>query len=128
MNEFPVFIGEALGVLVEDDLGQVLAEDRRVTGAAGMHLREVHDLHLAVVAEETAGFALAREADATLDVLVQVAEHHQRLDQKDRLAVLAWRAQQVAANPAGRAEVLFGDGFFFAFEFAQVELPSVVDQ
>ncbi len=51
--------GKALGVFVEDDLRQVLAEDRRVTGATGMDFGEVHDFHLAVVAQEAAFFALA---------------------------------------------------------------------
>ena len=50
MDELPVGIGEALSVLVEDDLGQILAEDRRVTGTPRMHLGQVHDLQLAVVA------------------------------------------------------------------------------
>ena len=128
VDKLPVGIAEALGILIQNDLGQVLTQDRCVTGTARMHLGQVHDLHLAVVTEEAAGFSLAREADASFDVLVQVAQHHQRLDQEHRLAVLAWRAQQVAANPAGRAEVLLGNGFFFAVEFTQVELPGVVHQ
>ena len=107
MDQFPVGAGEALGVLVEDDLGQVLAKDRRVTGTPGMHLGQVHDLHLAVVTQEAATLALAREADAPGDVLVQVAQHHQRLDQEHRLGGLVLHQAQVLADPARRAVACF---------------------
>ncbi|MCY1393076.1 hypothetical protein D9M71_79630 [compost metagenome] len=133
VNHFPVGAGETLGVLVQDDLGQVLAEDRRVTGATGVDFRQVHDLHLAVVAQKAAFFALARETDASGDVLVQVAEHHQRLDQKHRLGVFVLAQAQVVADPLGRAVALFGKTLvrrqaIFVVEFVEVELAGVVHQ
>ncbi len=133
VNHFPVRAGETLGVLVQDDLGQVLTEDRRVTGATGVDFRQVHDLHFAVVAQEATLFALARETDATGDVFVQVAEHHQRLDQEHRFGGLVRPQAQVVANPLRRAVTLFGVTFVrrqavFVVEFVEVELAGVVHQ
>lgn len=127
MDHLPVGAGKPLGVFVEDDLGQVLAEDRRVTGATGMNFRQVHDFHLAVVAQKAAFFALARETDASGDVFVQVAQHHQRFHQKHRLGGLAAAQAQVVANPLGRAVALI-QRFIFGAELIQVELACVVHQ
>ena len=128
MDHLPVGAGKPLGILIEDDLGQVLAQDRGVTGAAGMHFRQVHDLHLAVVAQKAAFLALAREADAPGNVLVQVAEHHQWFYQEHRLAGLAGAQAQVVADPLGWAVALFNVGFVFGAELVQVELAGVVHQ
>ncbi|MNO96661.1 hypothetical protein D3C76_883400 [compost metagenome] len=133
MDHLPVGAGETLGVLVQDDLGQVLAEDRRVTGATGVDFRQVHDFHFAVVAQETALFAFAREADTPGDVLVQVAQHHQRFDQEHRFGRLVRPQAQIVANPLCRAIAFFRIALvwrqaIFVVEFVEVELAGVVDQ
>ena len=131
MNEFPVGVGETLGILVEDDLGQILAEDRCIAGTTGMDFGQVHDFHLVVVAEEAAVSAPARKQDAALDVLVEVTQHHHRFDQEDRLADPGLGAGQIAADPVFRLPLGFDDrtlAGFFVFEFVGIELPCVIDQ
>ncbi|MNQ96565.1 hypothetical protein D3C85_1121750 [compost metagenome] len=91
-----------------------------------MDFREVHDLHLAVVADKTAFLALAREADAPGDVLVEITEHDQWLYQEYRFAALVLHQAQVVANPACRAVVRFAAGAVFVVEFVEVEGPGVV--
>ncbi|MNF41868.1 hypothetical protein D3C84_229060 [compost metagenome] len=132
MDHFPVRAREALGVLVEDDLRQVLAEDRRVTGATGVDFGQVHDLHFAVVAQEAAFLALTRETDAPGDVLVEVAEHHQRFDQEHRFGRFVRADAQVVLDPLGRAVALVGQTpicrAVFVVEFVEVKLARVVHQ
>ncbi|MND48862.1 hypothetical protein D3C80_397940 [compost metagenome] len=115
-----------MGFLVEDDLGQILAEDRRIACAPGMDFREVHDLHFAVVADETAFFTLAREANATGNVLVQVPQHHQRFNQEYRLAAFVLHQAQVVANPARRAVVGLAASAVIIVEFVEVKGAGVV--
>ncbi|MNJ37859.1 hypothetical protein D3C77_326950 [compost metagenome] len=126
VNQLPVCTGKTMGFLVEDDLGQILAEDRRIACAPGMDFREVHDLHFAVVADETALFTLARETDAPGNVLVQVAKHHQRFDQEHRFAGFVLYQAQIVADPARRAVAGLATGRVLIIEFVEVEGPGVV--
>ncbi|MNN51092.1 hypothetical protein D3C81_1657100 [compost metagenome] len=91
-----------------------------------MDFREVHDLHLAVVADEAAFFTLAREADTTGNVFVQVAQHYQRLNQEHRLAALVLYQAQVVADPACGTVAGLAAGAIFVVEFVEIEGAGVV--
>ncbi len=126
VDVLPVGIAEALRILVEDDPPQVLPENRRIAGTTRMDFRQVHDLHLAVGTEQTAIFRLARIADAAFDILVEVTEHHQRLNQEHRSILALGTETQAVANPAARAVLLARAGI--NGEFVEVELAGVMHQ
>lgn len=66
-------------------------------------------------------------ADAAIDVLVQIPQHHHGLDQKDRPGPVVWQPQ-IAPDPAHRAKLLLPLSLLFTIELIEIKAAGVVDQ
>lgn len=127
MDRLPLGVGEVVGALVENDLGQILTQNGGVPRAPGMDLRQVHHPHLGVVAQGATFAAAIGVADAAIYVLVQVPQHHHGFDQKDRAGAIAGQSQ-VAADPAQGAKLLLPLALLLAVELVHIKAAGVVNQ